>query len=75
LTFSGEQFEGQNEKMSEGIPDNPAKAGESIKGIDDWREGLYEPLGYQTGFSAKKLSKGTWGNLSKESISGTTAHK
>jgi len=56
LTFSGEQFEGQTEQA-----DDPSNAGEWIKGIDDWREGFYEPMGYHTGFSARKLNKGIWG--------------
>jgi hypothetical protein len=61
LTFSGEQFEGQNEKVGGESPNGPATAGERIKGIDDWREGFYEPMGYHTGFSANKLNKGIWG--------------
>lgn len=35
---------------------------EFIKGIDDWREGFYEPMGYHTGGSGVTLHGGIWGN-------------
>ena len=36
-------------------------AGELIKGIDDWRHGHYEPMGYHTGDSGNMLHAGIWG--------------
>jgi hypothetical protein len=33
-----------------------------IKGIDDWRDGFYEPMGYHTGGSGETLHGGIWGS-------------
>ncbi|KAJ2974792.1 hypothetical protein NUW58_g8545 [Xylaria curta] len=33
-----------------------------IEGIDDWRDGFYEPMGYHTGGSGSMLHAGIWGN-------------
>ncbi|RWA10312.1 hypothetical protein EKO27_g4803 [Xylaria grammica] len=33
-----------------------------IEGIDDWRDGFYEPMGHHTGGSDTMLSGGIWGN-------------
>ncbi len=69
LTFSGEMYGGQGEKVAsdkkkgknKGKPSDPTKAGELIKGIDDWRDGFYEPMGYHTGGSGETLHGGIWG--------------
>jgi hypothetical protein len=65
LTFSGEMFSGETEhvdgkKKGKGKQD-PTKAGELIKGLDDWRDGFYEPMGYHTGGSGETLHGGIWG--------------
>jgi len=36
-------------------------AGKLEKGIDDWRDGFYEPMGYHTGGSGDTLHGGIWG--------------
>lgn len=70
LTFSGEMFSGEAEKVAEaakkkgkdkGKSKDPTKAGELVKGIDDWRDGFYEPMGYHTGGSGETLHGGIWG--------------
>jgi hypothetical protein len=33
-----------------------------IEGVDDWRDGFYEPMGYHTGGSGTYLHAGIWGN-------------
>jgi hypothetical protein len=64
LTFSGEMYGGEGVqvggKKGKGNKD-PTKAGELIKGIDDWRDGFYEPMGYHTGGSGETLHSGIWG--------------
>jgi len=67
LTFSGEMYGGEGEKVSSGLKKgkagskDPTKAGDLVKGIDDWREGYYEPMGYHTGGSGQTLHGGIWG--------------
>ena len=67
LTFSGEMHSGEAEKVSaekkkaKDKPTDPTKAGELVKGLDDWREGFYEPMGYHTGGSGEMLHSGIWG--------------
>lgn len=65
LTFSGEMYSGEAEKIAakkkaKGKTD-PTKAGELVKGLDDWRDGFYEPMGYHTGGSGQTLHSGIWG--------------
>lgn len=68
LTFSGEMYSGEKEKLAaedkkakeKGATD-PTKAGELVKGLDDWREGFYEPMGYHTGSGGSTLHGGIWG--------------
>ncbi|KAI3337302.1 hypothetical protein HD806DRAFT_518201 [Xylariaceae sp. AK1471] len=49
-------------------PPNPSSAEEKgeedyyIEGVDDWRDGFYEPMGYHTGGSGTYLHAGIWGN-------------
>ncbi|KAI1333694.1 hypothetical protein F5Y15DRAFT_421586 [Xylariaceae sp. FL0016] len=70
LTFSGEMYNGDAEAL-QGDAEvygkynsslEAAKAGEYVAGIDDWREGFYEPMGYHTGGSGTMLHAGIWGN-------------
>ncbi|KAK8092082.1 hypothetical protein PG997_002443 [Apiospora hydei] len=35
--------------------------GEYVSGLDDWREGYYEPMGYHTGGTGVMLHSGIWG--------------
>ncbi|KAI9049514.1 hypothetical protein LZ554_006543 [Drepanopeziza brunnea f. sp. 'monogermtubi'] len=67
LTFSGEMFGGKEEKVGDKKKGKKPPGtdgyneGELIKGIDDWREGFYEPMGYHTGGSGGTLHTGIWG--------------
>lgn len=56
LTFSGEMYAGQATKI-----DHAAEEGGDVEGIDDWRQGFYEPMGYHTGGSGSMLHGGVWG--------------
>ncbi|KAK0630816.1 hypothetical protein B0T17DRAFT_616423 [Bombardia bombarda] len=38
-----------------------ARKGSYVKGLDDWRGGFYEPMGYHTGGSGKYLHSANWG--------------
>ncbi|EHK98149.1 hypothetical protein M7I_6057 [Glarea lozoyensis 74030] len=58
--FSGETEHVDGKKKGKGKQD-PTKAGELIKGLDDWRDGFYEPMGYHTGGSGETLHGGIWG--------------
>lgn len=69
LTFSGEGYEGDRAKLdpiklSEASDEEKAKAvaeGKLVPGVDDYREGFYEPMGYHTGGSGKYLNGRVWG--------------
>jgi Protein of unknown function (DUF5672) len=71
LTFSGEMFSGEQEKMdpkgskkkkpTDGGIDSIAEDSGLVEGIDDWRVGFYEPMGYHTGGSGTTLHAGIWG--------------
>lgn len=70
LTFSGEMFSGESEDMEDPIEKegrdfnetlDAASVGDLIPGIDDWRKGFYEPMGYHTGGSGLWLHGGIWG--------------
>ncbi|KAG9244366.1 hypothetical protein BJ878DRAFT_73733 [Calycina marina] len=71
LKFSGEQYPGAGEKSTAEIIDGKVVGetedavgnGELIKGIDDWRDGHYEPMGYHIGNSGAALHAGIWGKL------------
>ncbi|KAG9228189.1 hypothetical protein BJ875DRAFT_500933 [Amylocarpus encephaloides] len=69
LTFSGEMFTGENEKVNGKKGKDKGKeggtAGELVKGLDDWREGFYEPMGYHTGGSGETLHSAIWGTPEK----------
>ncbi len=60
LTFSGEMHGGEGVKVGIGKGKGKGK-GDLIKGIDDWRDGFYEPMGYHTGGSGETLHGGIWG--------------
>lgn len=70
LTFSGEQLAGETEKVMGSTTGRKGmkhehgeyeKAGELLKGVDDWRDGYYEPMGYHTGGRGTHLHRATFG--------------
>jgi hypothetical protein len=56
LAFSGEEYSGKEESVKE----NGELRSDLMKGIDDWRDGFYEPMGYHTG-SGEFLHPQIWG--------------
>lgn len=70
LTFSGEMYTGrpthlQSDKETAAKYNSSIEAaedGELVKGIDDYREGFYEPMGYHTGGGGSYLHSGIWGS-------------
>ncbi|KAI2630519.1 hypothetical protein GGS21DRAFT_540161 [Xylaria nigripes] len=75
LTFSGEMNPGQNvqanrpslsqsapAELTTGKTETDNEEEYYIEGIDDWRNGFYEPMGYHTGSSGSMLHSGIWGN-------------
>ncbi|PSR94627.1 hypothetical protein BD289DRAFT_427123 [Coniella lustricola] len=69
LTFSGEMHTGKathlatdKETAQYNSTIEAAEQGELVKGIDDWREGFYEPMGYHTGGSGTYLHSQIWGS-------------
>ncbi|KAJ4391967.1 hypothetical protein N0V93_005587 [Gnomoniopsis smithogilvyi] len=69
LTFSGEMHTGlathlatDKETSQFNSTLEAAEEGELVKGIDDWREGFYEPLGYHTGGGGTYLHSQIWGS-------------
>ncbi|WQF76397.1 hypothetical protein CDEST_01411 [Colletotrichum destructivum] len=64
LTFSGEMHSGEGAKVNKGGENatlEAAAGGELVTGIDDHREGFYEPMGYHTGGSGIWLHGPIWG--------------
>ncbi|KAI1268519.1 hypothetical protein F5Y18DRAFT_423880 [Xylariaceae sp. FL1019] len=65
LTFSGEINTGEL-VQAPSIPSRsqatPAPSDYYMPGIDDWRQGFYEPMGYHTGSSGQMLHAGIWGD-------------
>ncbi len=63
--FSGEMHSGPTEhievhhKLNDTL--EAAQDGGYVEGIDDWREGFYEPMGYHTGGSGSTLHGAIWG--------------
>ncbi|KAI0402955.1 hypothetical protein F4802DRAFT_334103 [Xylaria palmicola] len=49
-------------KEGEGEEEEEETEGYYIDGVDDWREGFYEPMGYHTGGSGSMLHAGIWGD-------------
>ena len=74
LTFSGEMYAGKGAKVDAGKNSGKDKPGNSsskatavdydrlVEGIDDWRDGFYEPMGYHTGGSGVTLHGAIWGS-------------
>jgi len=77
LTFSGEMYSGKGAKVVEEPQQRPgkggknmtllesAKSGQLVKGLDDWRSGFYEPMGYHTGASGATTHGPIWGTPEK----------
>lgn len=75
LTFSGEMYGGNAEIVDKTLPkklkgklgigkprpEEQAREGGWLAGVDDWRNGFYEPMGYHTGGSGSTLHPGIWG--------------
>ncbi|CAK7230134.1 hypothetical protein SCUCBS95973_007469 [Sporothrix curviconia] len=69
LTFSGEMYTGEAVRLANITIDaaskeelaDAAREGKLVKGVDDWRAGFYEPMGYHTGGSGKFLHDQIWG--------------
>ncbi|TDZ24309.1 hypothetical protein Cob_v003204 [Colletotrichum orbiculare MAFF 240422] len=66
LDFSGEMHSGPGTEINKASKGQNATLeaaadGEYIEGIDDYREGFYEPMGYHTGGSGIWLHSGIWG--------------
>jgi len=66
VSFSAEMYGGDGEVVTPRLK-FPHKegdvAGELVKGIDDWRDGYYEPMGYHTGGSGETLHGSIWGTV------------
>lgn len=69
LTFSGEMHTGSathlasdRETAQYNSTIEAAEDGELVRGIDDWREGFYEPMGYHTGGGGSYLHSQIWGS-------------
>ncbi|POR39636.1 Uncharacterized protein TPAR_00177 [Tolypocladium paradoxum] len=63
LTFSGEMHSGVPERVVDLAMRNGTiyNDGTYVKGMDDWRDGFYEPMGYHTGGSGVWLHGPIWG--------------
>lgn len=68
-TFSGEMHTGKTVHIASDKETSQynstleaAEQGELVRGIDDWREGFYEPMGYHTGGSGIWLHSPIWGS-------------
>ncbi|KAK1979957.1 hypothetical protein LZ30DRAFT_751036 [Colletotrichum cereale] len=63
LYFSGEMHSGNGAKVKGGEDATleAAANGDLVEGIDDYREGFYEPMGYHTGGSGIWLHGPIWG--------------
>lgn len=71
LTFSGEIWSGKGTEVTDGKSKGynstytAALDGEFVEGIDDWRKGFYEPMGYHTGASGATTHGPIWGTPEK----------
>lgn len=61
IQFSGEMHGGPVEKVWDGKGPKDAFDHGYVKGVDDWRDGFYEPMGYHTGGSGDTLHGPIWG--------------
>lgn len=50
---------GGHHRNATALPD----AGKNVEGLDAWREGFYEPMGYHTGGSGTLMPSGIWGTV------------
>jgi hypothetical protein len=65
LTFSGEMHGGQLEQTVNGTSSpitQDVDGAEYMPGVDDWRIGYYEPMGYHIGGSGSFLHSSVWGS-------------
>ncbi|KAH0490591.1 hypothetical protein TgHK011_002053 [Trichoderma gracile] len=62
MTFSGEMHDGRA-KLNSSSPgaDQASDDEDYIPGVDDWRKGFYEPMGYHIGGSGSFLHSPVWG--------------
>ncbi|TPX16322.1 uncharacterized protein E0L32_003971 [Thyridium curvatum] len=67
LGFSGEGYSGKPVEIAHGKGTSLklAAEGQLVEGIDSWREGFYEPMGYHTGASGNTLHGPIWGSPEK----------
>ncbi|KAH0528561.1 hypothetical protein TsFJ059_003405 [Trichoderma semiorbis] len=68
MTFSGEMHDGRTEQTinsssTSSTPSikNHADNDDHVAGVDDWRAGFYEPMGYHIGGSGSFLHSPIWG--------------
>ncbi|RSL62254.1 hypothetical protein CEP51_013499 [Fusarium floridanum] len=61
LTFSGELHSGVPEEVDKMRSNGTRGDSKNARGIDDWREGFYEPMGYHTGGGGVWLHAPIWG--------------
>ncbi|RSM03714.1 hypothetical protein CDV31_010396 [Fusarium ambrosium] len=61
LTFSGELHSGLSEKVDKMRSNGTIGDTKNVGGIDGWREGFYEPMGYHTGGGGVWLHAPIWG--------------
>jgi hypothetical protein len=67
LGFSGEMHSGPGAQVGADSRSHynstkeAAEHGELVAGLDDWRDGFYEPMGYHTGGSGVTLHGAIWG--------------
>ncbi|KAM0436715.1 hypothetical protein ACHAPT_002426 [Fusarium lateritium] len=61
LTFSGELHSGLPERVNEMRGNETFEGTRYIRGVDDWRDGFYEPMGYHTGGGGVWLHAPIWG--------------
>ncbi|PHH62560.1 hypothetical protein CDD81_6875 [Ophiocordyceps australis] len=61
MKFSGEMHSGVPETLVANTTLDTSPASHLVHGIDDWRHGFYEPMGYHTGGSGVWLHSAVWG--------------
>lgn len=68
LAFSGEIHSGVPERLEDAVLRDGAIANNGsayLRGLDDWRDGFYEPMGYHTGGSGVWMHAPIWGTPEK----------
>lgn len=61
MTFAGEMHDGRAKQNSSNSGMDQADDEDYIPGVDDWRKGFYEPMGYHIGGSGSFLHSPVWG--------------